>query len=64
MHRCYSAEVYYLFIFNSGMTCNIPSPKVWQVVLPNIPVQSGIVHPDVWPPLLLFSYCGPPCLLF
>ena len=44
MDRCYSAEVIiYLFIFNSGMECKTLSPKVWQVVLSNIPIQSRIV---------------------
>ena len=47
MHRCYGTGVCYLLNFQLRNGMQYPIPKVWQVVLPNVPVQCGIVHPDV-----------------
>ena len=33
--------------FQLWISMQYPIQKVWQVVLPNVPVQCGIVHPDV-----------------
>ena len=43
VHRLHSAEavIYFFQIWNGMQHC---IPKVWQVVLSNIPVQSSIVH--------------------
>ena len=45
MHMCYSGEVIIYFQFWDGVQNSIP--KVWQVVLSNIPIQSRIFHSHV-----------------
>ena len=35
------------FIFNSGIVSKILSQIVWEIVLPNIPIETGVVHSDV-----------------
>ena len=42
MHRCCSAEVYYSFIFNSGMECNIPSQRHGRLYFPMFLFNVGL----------------------
>ena len=42
MHRCYSAGVCYLFIFNSGMECNILSQRCGRLYFPMFLFNVGL----------------------
>ena len=54
MHRCYGAGLLFVY-FQLWNGLQYPIPKVWQVVLPYVSVQCGIVHSDVYG--LLYCSC-------